>query len=72
MKVLRISRISTEKMHEQPNQPARCGERPSSGKGPNVGRDIVTMGYVKELEVGDNRVTFALQLATPAGPARDT
>ncbi len=40
-------------------------------KDPNVGRDIVTMGYVKQLEVGDNRVTFALQLATPAGPARD-
>jgi ATP-binding protein involved in chromosome partitioning len=40
-------------------------------KDPNVGRDIVTMGYVKELEVGDNRVSFALQLTTPAGPARD-
>jgi len=40
-------------------------------KDPSVGRDIVTMGYVKQLEVGDNRVTFALQLSTPAGPARD-
>jgi len=40
-------------------------------KDPNVGRDIVTMGYVKELEVGDNRVTFALQMPIPAGPARD-
>jgi len=40
-------------------------------KDPNVGRDIVTLGYIKELEVGDNRVTFALQLAMPTGPARD-
>jgi ATP-binding protein involved in chromosome partitioning len=35
------------------------------------GRDIVTLGSVKELEVGDNRVSFALQLAMPASPARD-
>ena len=35
------------------------------------GRDVVTLGWVKELEVGDNRVTFALTPAMPAGPARD-
>jgi ATP-binding protein involved in chromosome partitioning len=40
-------------------------------KDPNVGRDIVTLGYVKELEVGDSRVSFALQLTAAAGPARD-
>src|SRR5579862_9229078 len=40
-------------------------------KDPGIGRDIVTLGYVKQLEVGDNRVSFALQMATPAGPARD-
>jgi ATP-binding protein involved in chromosome partitioning len=40
-------------------------------KDPESGRDIVTLGWVKELEVGDNRVTFALTPATPAGPARD-
>lgn len=38
---------------------------------PSVGRDIVTMGYVKQLEVGDNRVTFALQMPHPAGEMRD-
>jgi ATP-binding protein involved in chromosome partitioning len=31
----------------------------------------VTLGFVKELEVGDRRVSFALQLTTPACPARD-
>lgn len=40
-------------------------------KDPGLGRDIVTLGLVKQLEVGDNRVSFALQLAAPAGPARD-
>jgi len=34
-------------------------------------RDIVTLGFVKALEVGDKRVSFTLQLTTPAGPARD-
>jgi ATP-binding protein involved in chromosome partitioning len=38
---------------------------------PSVGRDIVTMGYVKQLEVGDNRVSFALQMPYPAGELRD-
>jgi ATP-binding protein involved in chromosome partitioning len=40
-------------------------------KDPDLGRDIVTLGFVKELEVGDGRVSFALQLTTPACPLRD-
>jgi ATP-binding protein involved in chromosome partitioning len=40
-------------------------------KDPDIGRDIVTLGFVKEVEVGDNRVSFTLQLTTPACPARD-
>src|SRR5580700_7982801 len=42
-----------------------------SVKDPGLGRDIVTLGLVKQLEVGDNRVSFALELAAPAGPGRD-
>jgi len=38
---------------------------------PDLGRDIVTLGFVKELEVGDNRVSFTLQLTTPACPVRE-
>jgi ATP-binding protein involved in chromosome partitioning len=38
---------------------------------PDLGRDIVTLGFIKELEVGDSRVSFALQLTTPACPVRD-
>jgi ATP-binding protein involved in chromosome partitioning len=40
-------------------------------KDPDLGRDIVTLGFIKELEVGDSRVSFALQLTTPACPVRD-
>jgi len=40
-------------------------------KDPDLGRDIVTLGFIKDLEVGDNRVSFALQLTTPACPVRD-
>ena len=40
-------------------------------KDPDLGRDIVTLGFVKDLEVGDHRVSFSLQLTTPACPVRD-
>jgi ATP-binding protein involved in chromosome partitioning len=40
-------------------------------KDPDLGRDIVTLGFIKELEVGDKRVSFGLQLTTPACPAHD-
>jgi ATP-binding protein involved in chromosome partitioning len=40
-------------------------------KDPDLGRDIVTLGFVKDLEVGDHRVSFTLQLTTPACPVRD-
>jgi ATP-binding protein involved in chromosome partitioning len=42
-----------------------------SVKDPDLGRDIVTLGFIKNLEVGDNRVSFDLQLTTPACPIRD-
>jgi ATP-binding protein involved in chromosome partitioning len=38
---------------------------------PDLGRDIVTLGFVKDLEVGDSRVSFTIQLTTPACPVRD-
>jgi len=38
---------------------------------PDLGRDIVTLGFIKDLEVGDNRVSFNLQLTTPACPIRE-
>ena len=40
-------------------------------KDPDLARDIVTLGFVQDLEVGDHRVSFTLQLTTPACPVRD-
>ena len=38
---------------------------------PDLHRDIVSLGFVKDLEVGDHRVSFTIQLTTPACPVRD-
>jgi len=38
---------------------------------PDLGRDIVTLGFVKDLEVGDSRVSLTIQLTTPACPVRE-
>lgn len=38
---------------------------------PDLRRDIVSLGFIKDLEVADNRVSFAIQLTTPACPARE-
>ncbi len=43
----------------------------SSVQDPDLRRDIVALGFVKDLEVGDNRVSFTIQLTTPACPVRD-
>ena len=32
------------------------------------GRDVVSLGRVKGVEVGDNRVSFTLELASPSSP----
>jgi len=39
---------------------------------PDLGRDVVSLGMIKELEVGgDGRVSFTFELTTPACPVRD-
>jgi ATP-binding protein involved in chromosome partitioning len=38
---------------------------------PDLRRDVVSLGFVKNLEVGDNRVSFTIQLTTPACPVKD-
>jgi ATP-binding protein involved in chromosome partitioning len=40
-------------------------------KDPDLDRDIVSLGFVKDLEVSDRRVSFTIQLTTPACPVRD-
>ena len=38
---------------------------------PDLHRDIVSLGFVKDLQVSDGRVSFTIELTTPACPVRD-
>ena len=38
---------------------------------PDLGRDIVSLGFVKNLMISDGRVAFAIELTTPACPVKD-
>ncbi len=38
---------------------------------PDLHRDIVSLGFVQDLKVSDNRVSFTIKLTTPACPVKD-
>src|SRR3989441_4535799 len=38
---------------------------------PDLHRDIVSLGFVKDVQVADNRASFTIELTTPACPVRD-
>jgi ATP-binding protein involved in chromosome partitioning len=38
---------------------------------PDLRKDIVSLGFVKELNVGDGRASFTIELTTPACPVKD-
>ena len=38
---------------------------------PDLRRDIVTLGFIKELVMEGDQVAFTIELTTPACPARD-
>ncbi len=38
---------------------------------PDLNRDIVSLGYVKDLEVSNHLVSFILELGSPAGPVKE-
>jgi len=38
---------------------------------PDLDRDIVSLGFIKDLQIGDDEVSFSIQLTTPACPVRD-
>ena len=38
---------------------------------PDLGKDIVSLGFVKDLSLDDGKVSFALELTTPACPVKD-
>jgi ATP-binding protein involved in chromosome partitioning len=40
-------------------------------KDPDLHKDIVSLGFIKDLEIDGGRVAFAIQLTTPACPVKD-
>ena len=38
---------------------------------PDLGRDIVSLGFVKNLKIDGEAVSFALELTTPACPVKE-
>ena len=40
-------------------------------KDPDLGRDIVALGFVKNLSITDGQVSFTIELTTPACPVKD-
>jgi ATP-binding protein involved in chromosome partitioning len=43
----------------------------STIKDPDLGRDVVSLGMIKDLKVDGGRVSFTFELTTPACPVRD-
>ena len=39
---------------------------------PDLGLDIVSLGFVKNITIADERVTFSIDLTTPACPVKDS
>ncbi|MCA1652545.1 MAG: iron-sulfur cluster assembly protein, partial [Acidobacteria bacterium] len=42
-----------------------------SVRDPDLNRDIVSLKFVKNLRIDDGRVSFSLELTTPACPVKD-
>lgn len=38
---------------------------------PDLGQDIVSLGFIKNLKIDDGRVSFAIELTTPACPVKE-
>src|SRR5436309_4467153 len=38
---------------------------------PDLNRDIVSLGFIKDLQIDDGRVAFTIELTTPACPVKD-
>ena len=43
----------------------------SNIKDPDLHKDIVSLGFVKKVEVTDSKIDIEIQLTTPACPVRD-
>ena len=51
--------------------PAKVLEALSRVRDPDLGRDIVALGFVTDIQIDGANVSFAIELTTPACPVRD-
>jgi ATP-binding protein involved in chromosome partitioning len=62
------SRIEEETMQQPTHEDIREALR--AVMDPDLGKDIVTLGFVKEIQVKDGRVAVEIELTTPACPVK--
>jgi len=43
----------------------------SAVRDPDLNRDIVSLGFIKDLKIDGGRVAFTIELTTPACPVKD-
>lgn len=54
-----------------PITPEQILQALSAVQDPDLHRDIVTLGFVKDIEIDNGKVSFAVELTTPACPVKD-
>ena len=50
---------------------ARCSTALKVVRDPDLNRDIVSLGFIKDLKIDGGRVAFTIELTTPACPVKD-
>src|SRR5713101_3373885 len=66
-----VSEVSMKERTESTIAPEEILGALSQIKDPDLGRDIVTLGFVKDVQIDGENVSFAIELTTPACPVRD-
>src|ERR671939_2154929 len=54
-----------------PVEPGRVLEALKVVRDPDLQRDIVSLGFIKDLKIDGGRVAFTIELTTPACPVKD-
>jgi ATP-binding protein involved in chromosome partitioning len=66
-----VSEVSMKERTEPTIAPEEILGALSQIEDPDLGRDIVTLGFVKDVQIDGENVSFAIELTTPACPVRD-
>jgi ATP-binding protein involved in chromosome partitioning len=67
----KVSEVKMKGRRVSPIGPEDIRAALSQVSDPDLGRDIVTLGFVRDLRIDGENVSFAIELTTPACPVRD-